>query len=372
MAGALLYLLQGVLSLAVLAFTISRSTSAGGAIMYSVSWVSVIQYMLYLIGGIVVLVWLRRVNLRLRAAGRQGLQFSPGWTVGWFLIPFANLVLPPQIMQELWRASAPEAGADTWRSSPASPLPALWWYPFLLGSFVSNIAAALAAALGIRALLVGNVLSTVLLAVAALAAVRYIRGVDSRMSVMEGAERAERASTGLALPGALVGAAAGAGWYAILFTTFGMLRLIRGPNVLVFLIALTFGAVVGYWTAFGAGGRNAAVAVIAGITAFLSFGLSEFIVVIGRTIGYWAGLERLFRAIGPIVISVFTNPFTLGAAAVAALGAVAVAIMRLPFDAWRTHAAPLPAPLPFAGAAPLPAPVPVAQAPSTAPEEPVA
>ncbi|MDO8880327.1 MAG: DUF4328 domain-containing protein [Coriobacteriia bacterium] len=360
MAGALLYLLQGVFSLAVLVRTIGRSVPE--ALVLSVSWVSIVQYMLYLIGGIVVLVWLSRVNLRLRAAGRQGLQFSPGWTVGWFLIPFANLVLPPQVMQELWRASNPDAGADTWRSSPASPLPALWWYPFLLGNFVASIAATLSAELGMRALLIGNVVSTALLAVAALAAVRYIREVDFRMSALEGAERAERASTGLALPGALVGAAAGAGWYAILFSTFGILGLIGGPNVLVFLLALTFGAIIGYWTALGAGGRTAAVAVIAGITAFLTFGLSELAMSIGRMVGFWGGFERLFRAIGPLTVSVFTNPYTLGFALTAAVGAVAVSLVRLPFDAWRTHAAPLRGPVGVAAAAPPPGPAPVAEA----------
>ncbi|MDP2299553.1 MAG: hypothetical protein Q8M55_02430, partial [Actinomycetota bacterium] len=203
------------------------------------------------------------------------------------------------------------------------------------------------------------------------AAVRYIRGVDFRMSALEGAERAERPSTGLALAGALVGAAVGAGWYAILFSTFGILRLIGGPNVLVFLLALTFGAIIGYWTAFGAGGRTAAVAVIAGITAFLTFGLSESAMAIGRMVGFWGGFERLFRAIGPLTVSVFTNPLTLGFALTAAVGAVAVSLVRLPFDAWRTHAAPLRGPVPIAEAAPLPGPVPIAEAP-LAPEDPAA
>lgn len=54
MAGALLYLLQGVFALVVLVRTIGRSVPE--AIVFSVSWVSVVQYVLYLIGGIVVLV----------------------------------------------------------------------------------------------------------------------------------------------------------------------------------------------------------------------------------------------------------------------------------------------------------------------------
>ncbi|MCK8114777.1 DUF4328 domain-containing protein [Anaerosoma tenue] len=334
-AGALLYLLMGVFSLAVLVATIGRPDPR--TVLLGVEWVTIVQNLLYLAGGIVVLVWLRGVNVRLRAAGRQGMKFSPGWTVGWFLIPFANFVFPPQVMQELWRASAPEAGPNTWQSSKGSPLPALWWYPFLAGNILGNVATSLAPVVGTRLLLIGNVITTVLLGVGAFAAVRYIRQVGARMSALEGTERAERPSAGLALLGAAVGGAVSVGAYTILFNTLGIIGLLRGSNVLMFLVAFIAGAVVGYWTAFGAGGRSPVIAAIAGVTAYLALSSSEVIQEMNRFMGFAFDLERFTRFSGTILLRTLTNPYVIGASIAAALGAVVIALVRLPFDPWRVR-----------------------------------
>jgi hypothetical protein len=46
--------------------------------------------------------WLHRAAKNLPALGRGGMQFTPGWSVGWFFIPFANLVKPLAAVSELW------------------------------------------------------------------------------------------------------------------------------------------------------------------------------------------------------------------------------------------------------------------------------
>ena len=65
-------------------------------------------------------------------------RFKPGWGIAGWLIPFANLVIPVLILQDLWRGSNPQTarGDTTWRSTKGSPLVGWYWAAFI----VSNIA----------------------------------------------------------------------------------------------------------------------------------------------------------------------------------------------------------------------------------------
>jgi Domain of unknown function (DUF4328) len=81
------------------------------------SWVTIAS-------GVVWLVWThgcQRVLTRLAAPVR----FTPGWAVGWWFVPFANLVKPYQVMRE-----QSEAGP----SPPAVSrrLRRMWWTTYLL------------------------------------------------------------------------------------------------------------------------------------------------------------------------------------------------------------------------------------------------
>lgn len=80
-------------------------------------------------------VWIFRMNKNLEVLGAADLRFSPGWAVGWFFIPIANLWKPYQAMSDLWRASkAPDSWHDVERGSV---LP--WWWAFwLVSNAVSN------------------------------------------------------------------------------------------------------------------------------------------------------------------------------------------------------------------------------------------
>jgi hypothetical protein len=55
------------------------------------------------------------------------LRFSPGWAVGWWFIPFANLVMPYLTVRELWKASDANAGAIDWKARGGAAIVALWW-----------------------------------------------------------------------------------------------------------------------------------------------------------------------------------------------------------------------------------------------------
>src|SRR5579885_27683 len=74
---------------------------------------------------IVFLAWVYRASRNARALGAEGMKYTPGWSVGWFFVPFANLVLPYLVMREIWQASRAEPGLE-WRQSPISPVLGVW------------------------------------------------------------------------------------------------------------------------------------------------------------------------------------------------------------------------------------------------------
>lgn len=79
--------------------------------------------------GIITMVWMYRIATNLRALGRQGLSWSPGWAIaGWFTPPCV-FVVPWLVLKELWRASDPDiAPYDTsWKQRPVTPLVNAWW-----------------------------------------------------------------------------------------------------------------------------------------------------------------------------------------------------------------------------------------------------
>lgn len=102
---------------------------------------------------VIFLVWFYRVNKNLRRLGNDNLEFTPGWAVGWFFIPFANLVRPFQVMREVWEGSDPDRlPTEEYSSNPlisyssgASGLVIAWWALFLLSNLVGNITSLLLA-----------------------------------------------------------------------------------------------------------------------------------------------------------------------------------------------------------------------------------
>jgi len=78
--------------------------------------------------------WLHRAAANLPALGATQLRFTPGWAVGWWFIPVANLVVPLLVIVEIWRASDPRQAATD--RSARSQLPIgltipIWWLCWL-------------------------------------------------------------------------------------------------------------------------------------------------------------------------------------------------------------------------------------------------
>jgi hypothetical protein len=72
-------------------------------------------------------VWQFRAQSNLRPLGAANLRYSPGWAVGWWFIPFANIVMPYLTVRELWKASDPEGGSAGWQMGKTTSLMPFWW-----------------------------------------------------------------------------------------------------------------------------------------------------------------------------------------------------------------------------------------------------
>jgi hypothetical protein len=83
---------------------------------------------------VVFIIWMFRAAKNNEALERLGARFGPGWSIGSWFIPFANLVIPVLIVQDLWRGARPETprGDPAWRRAAGSWLVGLWWAAWLL------------------------------------------------------------------------------------------------------------------------------------------------------------------------------------------------------------------------------------------------
>jgi hypothetical protein len=106
--------------------------------------ISVIGLCLYVLTGIVWLLWQHRAHANLHAARVADLAFTPGWAVGWWFVPFANLVKPFQAVRELWKASAADAAWNRRRTWPVIG----WWWTCWAGGAVVGTAVGFAAGFG--------------------------------------------------------------------------------------------------------------------------------------------------------------------------------------------------------------------------------
>jgi hypothetical protein len=95
-----------------------------------------------LAAAIVWLIWQYRGHVNLRVFGVGGLRYRPGWGVGWWLIPFANLVMPYRTVTELHKASNPDAGAIDWAAARTALILPLWWAAWLGRVVASAVGAA--------------------------------------------------------------------------------------------------------------------------------------------------------------------------------------------------------------------------------------
>lgn len=80
--------------------------------------------------------WIYRAAANVVAAMVPGFDCTPGWAVGWYFVPFANLFKPFAVMRQIWNASH-TGGRDLDRGEP---LLVYWWGIWTLTNIASYAA----------------------------------------------------------------------------------------------------------------------------------------------------------------------------------------------------------------------------------------
>ena len=115
--------LQGLISLE------EGAELSSGAAIYAA--VALADGLLTIVTIVFFSMWIYRAAANIFAAGTTGFDSTAGWAVGWFFIPFANLVKPFQAMRQIWNASHGESAPNL---DNGNNLLTIWWTTWLLSS----------------------------------------------------------------------------------------------------------------------------------------------------------------------------------------------------------------------------------------------
>ena len=88
------------------------------------------------VSGVLILTWIYRANYNARQLGASGITITPGWSVGWYFVPFANLWMPYLAMKEIWKASV---NPKSWSSEAVSSLVPWWWFFWIVYNVFANV-----------------------------------------------------------------------------------------------------------------------------------------------------------------------------------------------------------------------------------------
>ena len=99
-------------------------------------WIGLEQVGVYLVTVGFFWRWILLAAHNVRALGARGLEISPGWAVGYYFVPVANLWKPYQAMVEIWKATA---SPWTWQQEPGSALLGWWWTFWILTNLAGQL-----------------------------------------------------------------------------------------------------------------------------------------------------------------------------------------------------------------------------------------
>ncbi len=121
-----------------------NAVAAADANDMRVSLLGIVQVVMLVVTGVCFLTWIHRAHRNLPALGADGLKFTPGWSVGWWFIPVANLWKPFQAVQEVWWGSDPdrdEPNVHDWRHHAGSGPLGWWWAAWIANNLADRVVA---------------------------------------------------------------------------------------------------------------------------------------------------------------------------------------------------------------------------------------
>ncbi len=133
--------------------------------------------------GVAWLVWQYRAHANLRAFGVQGLEYTPGWSVGWWFVPVASFWKAYGAVRELWLASDPDPVDPDLRRRPTPRILYVWWLLWVVSNVSNLVSFRLADSSDIDGLILGDLFSIAgdTLAIgAAVPAIMIVRSISRR------------------------------------------------------------------------------------------------------------------------------------------------------------------------------------------------
>lgn len=109
------------------------------AMLFAIFGLAALGVLLYIPSVVLFCMWIYRANSNARALGARDMAISPGWSVGWFFIPFANWVMPFRAMSEIARASDPRVTDGRWHLGLLPGIIPMWWGAWLISGFMAQI-----------------------------------------------------------------------------------------------------------------------------------------------------------------------------------------------------------------------------------------
>ena len=113
----------------------SRALAAAEASDARQQLVGIVQLVIFVVAGILILMWIYRANFNAHQLGGSGMEFTPGWSIGWYFIPISNLWKPYQAMKEIWKASK---NPQDWQIQEVSSLLPWWWFFWIVSNIFGN------------------------------------------------------------------------------------------------------------------------------------------------------------------------------------------------------------------------------------------
>jgi hypothetical protein len=98
--------------------------------------IGLLHFGVFIATGIIFLKWIYRANLNCHGFGASDMKFTPGWSIGYYFIPFINLVRPYQAMKEIWKVSS---DPKNWQAQQGNALLRWWWALWLISGFLGQL-----------------------------------------------------------------------------------------------------------------------------------------------------------------------------------------------------------------------------------------
>src|SRR5690554_1726951 len=98
--------------------------------------IGIIYSIIFITSGFLILRWIHRANNNIRAVGAENLKFTPGWSIGYYFIPFLSLWKPYQAMKEIWKAST---NPKKWENESTPGILPLWWTFWIISNIGFSI-----------------------------------------------------------------------------------------------------------------------------------------------------------------------------------------------------------------------------------------